>query len=158
MCTVGGYGLYLLERFEQTHEMSPPPDFTNNGSWFDMKILIDVDSSSVGTRKEIESRSYATLIRNICNKLGIPSNKLLHFGRKCSPKLLELYKVEDSMINKLANWGQDTLKKAYSANMPFQPMRVMAGFSKAEGRHFNPRTTVEPPEELQNLIAAWNKC
>ncbi len=56
------------------------------------------------------------------------------------------------MINKLANWGQDTLNKAYSANMSFQPMRVMAGFSKVEGRHFNPRTTVEPPEELQNLI------
>ena len=68
MCTVGGYGLYLLERFEQTHEMSPPPDFTNNDTWFDMKILIDANSSREGTRKEIDSLSYATLIRNICNK------------------------------------------------------------------------------------------
>lgn len=52
------------------------------------------------------------------------------------------------------NWDPKTQEQRYSAKIPTLALRVMAGFEADEG-HFNPRTMVEPPEELLRMIWPW---
>ena len=49
------------------------------------------------------------------------------------------------------NWDPKTQEKRYSAKIPTKALRVMAGFLQDEG-HWNPRTMVEPPEDLLRMI------
>jgi len=39
MCSVCGLGLYLLARFQSTNEIDELFDFTNNETWFNIKLL-----------------------------------------------------------------------------------------------------------------------
>jgi hypothetical protein len=77
ICAIGGLGLYLLARFEHTKEEI---DITENGKWFTPKLLIN-HSKKLGHCKEISYQNYAKVLEEVCDMLGIVSDKKMHFGR-----------------------------------------------------------------------------
>ena len=52
-------------------------------------------------------------------------------------------------INDLDNWNVDTRRDVYSAHLPMEAMRVMAGHSEQKGSVFIARDHIKPPESLQ---------
>ena len=52
------------------------------------------------------------------------------------------------------NWDPKTQESRYSSKIPTAALRVIAGF-EADELHWNPRTSVEPPESLQKMMFPW---
>ena len=57
-CPIGAKVLYLLVYFHVTNEFANVPNFHNNASWFDMKLLID--STTKDTTVSSSNTTYAT--------------------------------------------------------------------------------------------------
>jgi hypothetical protein len=150
LCGVGAMGFYLYFRFHKSNEMNPPPDFTVNKDWFDIKLL--TDGSADNNVKVMSNESYAKGVEAVLSKLGISSKHYLHLGRKLGPIALEKLDAESRDIQQLGNWNPSTQEAAYSTKLPMRPIRALGGFQDAGGMHYNPRTVVEPPESLKSMI------
>jgi hypothetical protein len=150
LCGVGAFGYYLYYRFSNSDEMNPPPDFTNNKAWFDMKLL--TDGTKHGNTKVMSNESFSKGVKSVLDKLGIASKHYLHLGRVLGPVTLEKLEMESRDIQNLGNWDPSTQAQRYSTKLPMRPIRAIAGFQDAGGMHYNPRTVVEPPECLTRMI------
>jgi hypothetical protein len=150
LCGVGALGFYLYFRFEKSHEMNPPPDFTVNKDWFDIKLL--TDGSQENSTRVMSNESYAKGVQIVLKKLDISSKHYLHLGRILGPIQLEKLEAESRDIQSLGNWNPSTQEKFYSTKLPMRPIRALGGFQDAGGMHYNPRTVVEPPESLKSMI------
>ena len=148
-CSVGAFGFYLLYRFHVSGEMDDGnrPDFTDNRSWFDIKILASAKDNKVAIRK----RTYTDAIAKAFKRLRILSRVIGHFGRRNGPLELELEEIPPDEINQLGQWDPNMQQRAYSAKIPTKTLRVMAGFEARDG-YFVPRCNVEPCEELKRKI------
>ena len=84
-------------------------------------------------------------------------NKILHLGRNLGSKYLELLEAESSEINRMGQWAEGMQQKCYSAKLPMEPIRKLAGFFGKTKIYFNTRTVVEPPDEvlLKTPIGKW---
>lgn len=96
-CAVGGFAFYLFFRFHVSREMDEQfrPDFTDNRSWFDIKILTD------GTRKNTKvmaKKSYTDEIRKIFKDLKIVASHFGHWGRVSAPVELEFNELSPDLI------------------------------------------------------------
>lgn len=152
MCPIGAKALYLMFRFKVTGEMDPPPDFTSNEAWFDIKLLVDSTSTRASNTTSVSDQYYAKTIKQVCSALKVPVTHFVHFGRKAGPPLLELEEVIATEIAELGNWNKDTMTTFYSAQIPLSTLRVAAGFGAERGRHFNPRTSVIADDALAKQI------
>lgn len=154
MCGMGALGLYLMLRFELTKELEAM-DFTDNSSWFDIKLLVDHHAHSCNFEslsKAVSDQHYATAIKNVANKLGLDPCHFIHFGRDQQPAVLEVEELSSADIKSLGNWGMDVYDDRYSTKMPLKAMRVSAGYEQERGIHFNPRAQVVPPECLKSQV------
>jgi hypothetical protein len=150
MCSIGALALYFLMRFEATGELARI-DLTDFKSWFDIKCLTDHQRQDNTASVSLSSTFYKSIAKH-CKTLGFTAPHKVHFGRSEGPALMELEGVPRAEIKVMGNWDPDTQESFYSAKMPFTAMRVMAGFKVREGSHYNPRTLVIPPVELQRMI------
>lgn len=153
MCGFGALAFYLLYRFQCTGEMSPPPDFTDNSTWFDIKLLVDCTSSS--NSKAMNSNIYARAIKEVLKELGIFTNHYLHIGRVLGPILAEFNEAPSGDIQCLGNWRPSMQQQRYSSKIPLGIIRTMAGFTMDASVHYNTRTAVEPPECLVLNVFPW---
>lgn len=157
LCAIGSLALYLWYRFDVCGEMiENPPDFTDNKSWYHIKLLIAYGTTDV--TKELELQSYNIAIDKALKELNIPCSHRAHFGRKAGPQILEQNEVPKDVIEALGNWSQTVQEKCYSSWLPMLAMRVMAGFTKDEGsvyvkRQMKPRS--EAGDRLANKIFPW---
>ena len=71
LCGVGAMAMYLMYRFELSKEMDPPPDFTKNDSWFDIKLLTDGTIQNITTG--IANTTYGDHMKLVIRHLGIPA-------------------------------------------------------------------------------------
>ncbi|KAG7370192.1 centromere DNA-binding like protein [Nitzschia inconspicua] len=79
LCSIGALGFYLMYRFHYTGEWDNPPDFLDNKSWFDTKLLIASDSrrgSPLNHTQRISDKSYAKAIKKVCKSLGYANVRL----------------------------------------------------------------------------------
>ena len=155
-CPFGALGFYLLARFAMTNELNRY-DFTKNKSWFNAKILIGEKGLSNGMdlgrlTKAIDNRPYGDEIGRCCDRLNLPTSHFVHLGRNQGPIRLEMAEVPPEYIKILGNWNPDTQESVYSSKFPVPALRVAAGFDLEKGGHYNPRTKIQPPKELQQLI------
>lgn len=127
------------------------PDFTNNESWFYIKILA---ASQKDNHKEMNKRSYTEAIRRIFRYLEIIASHYGHWGRVNAPPDLEKEEVPPEIIRIMGSWDPKTQDSRYSSKLPVMGLRVMAGFAKDE-RYFLPRSRVSPPTKLQLMIFPW---
>jgi hypothetical protein len=155
LCGIGGLGFYLLLRFKVTGEMSPPPDFTVNKDWFDIKLLVGQNATPTTNTTPISDRQYADVIKRICNNLQVPACHFTHIGRVAGPPVLELEEIQPEDIRTLGNWNPGVQEKTYSTKLPFRPMRVMSTFPEEKGLHWSPRQMKVPDESLQGQLWPW---
>ena len=103
-CAVGALGLYLLYRFDYSGEMEDGkrPDFTDNSSWFDIKIL--TDGSDANNRKEMRKRSYTDKIKECFHALLIFACAFGHWGRISAPPKMELEELPQDMIRAMGTY------------------------------------------------------
>ena len=78
LCAMGALGFYLLMRFSYSKE-SDHFDFSENGKWFNIKLLTDVRNKD--NTIPITDHSYAKSIREACDALDIVTKHYAHFGR-----------------------------------------------------------------------------
>jgi Centromere DNA-binding protein complex CBF3 subunit, domain 2 len=152
-CPVGAYAFYLMYRFSVSMEMSPPPDFTDNESWFDIKVL--TDATRRNAKKGITDQVYGRAMKRTLQKIGIESNHYAHIGRVMGPKYLEFQEMSQDEIRIMGNWDPKTQESTYSAKLPMKAIRTMGGFNEGSGMHYNPRTSVEVPETLAKMVFPW---
>ena len=154
-CPVGAKGFYLLYRFEHSNEFDIDnlPDFHNNSEWFDIKLL--TDSTSKDNKKILSNASYGKMVQKACTNLQIHSNHFVHIGRVMGSFESELDGDEHEDLRVLGNWDPKTQEKSYSTKLPMRILKSRAGFQEADGLHFNPRTTLEPPDSLMKMIFPW---
>jgi hypothetical protein len=156
LCAVGALGFYLLYRFEKTKEFESPPDFSDNNSWFDWKLLCDMQRGEDNAySKAIKDTCYAKTIREACRQLQISTCHFLHIGRVLGHHAGEENDDSQEDLRILGNWDPSTQDKYYSKQMPMKIIKSRAGFVKADHYHFNPRTAVMPPANLQKMIFPW---
>ena len=153
LCCIGGTALYLAYRFHVTKEFEKfqHEDWFENKKWFDIKILINGCKRDPVLDQEIKNKTYSEMVESVLRYLRIPSCHWVHIGRVVGPKILEFLEEHAEEIRRLGNWNPSIQETAYSTKIPMKPMRMMAGFDTANGMYYNPRTTVEPPQELLDL-------
>ena len=155
MCCQGALGLYLLGRFTITNEDNNF-DFTNNENWFNVKLM--VDCRSIDNTVSVSSDCYFDAIDAHLKQLGAPKTHRKHFGRSAAPLALELAELNPEVIKQLGHWDRRVYERHYSSNIPFQALRVIAGFSKDQGVHWNPRMHLLPPQHLQLMVFPFVEC
>jgi Centromere DNA-binding protein complex CBF3 subunit, domain 2 len=160
LCCIGAISFYLMYRFYVTKEFQ---DFTledwfDNEKWFDVKLLVDVNSSD--KTKEISNDGYSKHIKRTLGKHRIVQEKLCHLGRKLGVKILDLLEEESPEIQRMGNWNPSMMDKSYSSKLPMGPIRKLAGYSGNSKMYFNTRTTVEPCDDLLALtpIGGQRSC
>ena len=141
LCGTGALAFYLFFRFHHTKEFDPPnvPDFTDSKQWFDIKTLValhDPDSYTKG----IADTNYSTYIKTVLQALGLPTNFMLHLGRKVGAVELEMMELDVALLKTLGNWNMSVFDKAYSAKLPIEALRMAAAF--IDGYFFCARTVV----------------
>ena len=98
---------------------------------------------------------FTKKIKAACKHAGINSKSWLHFGRKTAPALMDMEEVSELDKRALGNWVTDVFGECYSWKLPLAAMRVMAGFDKEAGLHYNSRIIFYGEEkhmELANMI------
>lgn len=150
-CGVGALAFYLLFRFELTGEFdSIEYDLTDNKDWFDVKLLVDAQGTDY--KKSISNKTYADAMKAVLKQLGIASSHYVHFGRVVGAIELELLEMSSDEIRQLGNWDPSTQEKCYSSKLPMKGIRGKASFIAANGMYFNPRTVLEPPDDLKRQV------
>jgi Centromere DNA-binding protein complex CBF3 subunit, domain 2 len=127
-------------------------DFTENSNWFKIAVMVAPSTTAESNHTSVSNRQYDKKIRGHLKKLGVHAKHAIHFGRAEGPASLECEEVCPQLIKILGGWNQDTQESAYSQHLPFPALRAAAGFFHEKGFHFNPRTSVEPPEDLMIQI------
>jgi len=153
-CAISAIAFYLLYRFQYSQEMNHV-DFTDNSSWFMIKLLVDSQASGNANEDSMKPNTYVEHIRKIGKELKLPITKFLHLGRQLGAMEGEITEAGHDDIKQLGNWKPSTMDKHYSLKLPMKSMRHYAGFVKADGLHFNPRTVLKPPESLRRELFPW---
>jgi Centromere DNA-binding protein complex CBF3 subunit, domain 2 len=157
LCAVASLAFYLLYRFSCTREFEGGMfDFSTNGNWFGIKLLVDLQSGAKHDyKKAISPKPYAASIKKHCKDLGIPTSHYLHIGRVLGSYTSEVNEDNSQDIRCLGNWDPTTQEKFYSTRLPMKILRSKAGFSRGDGVHINPRVGLMPSDELVSEIFPW---
>jgi Centromere DNA-binding protein complex CBF3 subunit, domain 2 len=158
LCCIGAFAMYVQFRFFCTNEFADMSveDWLDNSKWFDVKVLADISCNDF--TKEMKNKdSYERHIKSVLSRLNLNMNKILHLGRNIGSRILELLEAEKSEINQMGQWSEGVQDQCYSAKLPMQPIRKLAGFAGKTKCYFNTRTVVDPPNDLllQTPIGKW---
>ena len=146
LCSVGGNAFYLALRFHVTREWDnwENSDWLDNEKWYRIKYLTNMENRvDRDLKSELSSNTYSNAIKDALSSLGLPTNKLLHLGRKIGPKILELINIQSEDIRRLGNWDPRIQEKCYSTCLPMAAIRGAAGYESNNGMYWNPRAQVE---------------
>ena len=103
MCSVGAQGFYLMYQFSTSQEMDPPPDFCDNKSWFDIKLLTDANSTD--PKKGITQGTYSTPVGWVYATNNIDAKHLVHLGQVLGACAAEMTENCPDHIRILGNWN-----------------------------------------------------
>ena len=100
-CSVGALGFYLLHRFWANGEfldLDHVPDFRDNASWFDTKVLCEFGGD---VNQEMGQRSFQDSVKKIFKHLGISAKHFGHWGRVAGSIFGEFHELPPDMIKLL---------------------------------------------------------
>ena len=103
-CAIGAFAFYLLFRFHVSGEMNDEnrPDFRENSSWFDIKILSE--GKVANYKKEMSRKSYTKVVKGVLHDLRLVSSHYGHWGRVNAPAELEFAELSPELIRILGKW------------------------------------------------------
>ena len=140
-------------RFFITGEFSDPNfPWTNNSSWFDIKLLVNPQAPTNEMPTQDYTRpmkTYTRGIKSILELLALVVTHFAHLGRQLGAKILEMLEVESEEICRLGNGNPSMQDLCYSTKLPMKPIRRLAGYTTSGGLYYNKRTVVEVPASLQ---------
>ena len=154
MCEQGALAIYLFVRF---YVMEEEFDFSQNKFWQKVRTTPSLNMSrkkfkEEGRHNKMKSSTYYAKLDKVFEHFGFNHYHVLHFGRSCQPVLQELEGVLIAVIEQLGMWNVQVCQKHYSLNLPFEALRVAAGFRKERGFYRLPRTHLKVPQELKRLV------
>jgi hypothetical protein len=152
MCEQGALAMFLFVRFLVTCEVF---DLCDNESWFHVHTSTDCTPKGLRNfnpfQNMSESTYYAALVKAFKAHGERPSH-VRHFGRCAGAAFLELMEVSLELIRMLGNWLENIHEMHYSLKIGWEALRVAAGFPKEQGSYYVPRSKVEVPQELKDLV------
>jgi hypothetical protein len=160
-CAKGSLAFYLAFCFSITHEFEymTDKDWSNNESWFNIKLLVECFGNGDSLRKGLSQDSYLSAVTTtMLKELEIISKKQKHLGRNIGAKMLELIEEDLENIRRLGNWDPSMQQKCYSTKIPMSPIRKLAGYTTENGMHYNTRAVlVIASDELKRStrIGCW---
>ena len=149
-CAHGAKAFYLWTRFEATKEEF---DFTNN-DWFDILDVVAVGNNAkeFDNKKQMSTNEYYKQLTAAYEFIGVHLRKVCHIGRYGGTCILELGEVDPEFKRLLGQWALDVMETHYSHKLPFQAIRVAAGFRKEQGSYYVPRSKIPPPQSLVDRV------
>jgi hypothetical protein len=152
-CEQGALALYLFARF-QVHDEEF--DLSDNTKWLKVRTTVAVNNNKkqfASSRfRPMSPSTYYDKLAQVFQLFGYNVSHVIHFGRSCTPVLLEFAEVLTSLIEQLGNWQHTTYSKSYSLNLPWEAMRAAAGFDKDKGWYRLPHNQLPVPIELRRLV------
>jgi Centromere DNA-binding protein complex CBF3 subunit, domain 2 len=103
-CSVGAFGFYLLYRFLVNGEfvdLDHVPDFRENSSWFDMKVLTEYGGDS---NKQMDQRTFRDAVKKVFKELGISAKHFGHWGRVAGSVFGEFHELPPDVIQLLGKF------------------------------------------------------
>ena len=100
-CSVGALGFYLLHRFWANGEfldLEHVPDFRDNASWFDMKVLCEFGGDC---KTMMTQRPFQDSVKKVFSHLGISAKHFGHWGRVAGSIFGEFHELPPDMIKLL---------------------------------------------------------
>lgn len=147
ICPFMMLGMYFFHMYHV--ECRPFPNFTTSQSWYHTKLL------QSNPNDPTQQRSYAshyTAMESALKACNMSSTKKTHMARGADARMCDLGGVEDASIRRLGRWNSDSMNGAYVTGLPREALRSLAGFGKAKGNLYLPRSNFVPPAELQKKV------
>ena len=110
MCSVGAQDFYLMYRFSVSQEMDPTPNFCDNKSWFDIKLLTDANCTD--TKKGISQGTYSIAVSHVCKANKIQIKHAAHLGQVLGACAVEMTENFPDHIRILGNWDPKTQRRS----------------------------------------------
>ncbi|KAI3657232.1 hypothetical protein MP638_000537 [Amoeboaphelidium occidentale] len=146
-CPFGALGLYLFYRYHVRED--PWPDFSKPDYWYDIYVFPN------GTRcdKPMTYTKQYQGIKMAQEQLGISVTSKTQIGRKTGASYAENSGANEASIDKNGHWAVKSRNGAYTNNVvPWECVRVLAGFASSPNQYNLERAILEPPPALQKKI------
>ena len=178
LCPVGAFGFWLLSRFHLANEDFP--DFMRNKNWYDIHVLLGESTGKRKQRKmdengrvilnELGKPSWETVevdprktpityntqynaYKRGMQACGIHITTVTHSNRKSAPAIATRDGAPDASARRMGHWSHGTMEACYlSGELPYETMRVVAGFNAGGGTYYLHRATIEAPDSLKRRI------
>lgn len=154
LCEQGALAIYLFTRFRIHDE-----DFNllSNESYGKVRATVAVNHNTQKQfyKARVKCMGAGTYYAKLCDAFayfGFNVSHVIHFGRACTPVLLEFASVLIEQIEMLGDWNQDKYRKSYSLNLPWEALRAAAGFPKEIGHYRLPRNKLPVPDSLKKKV------
>ena len=130
----------------------PVPDFSSKKNWYDHHVFY---SNGKGPLKEISYSSEYIKIRDIHQSLGINTSVKTQTGRKRAANS-EDRGASAASLDKQGKWATQSRNGAYAnASVPWDAVRVLAGFPPEAGRYNLRRNLRIPSKALLVQTFPW---
>ena len=153
LCEQGALAMCLFARFRVHDEEF---DLSDNKKWMQVKTTVSLNNSKqqfeVSRTKKMCEGPFHSKLDTVFQSFGFNMSHVVHFGRSCSPVLLEFASVVITAIETLGNWCQNTCNKSHSLNLPWEALRAAAGFKKDINFYRNTRSCVKVPSRLKRKV------
>ncbi len=145
LCAMGALAMYFFYRWHVGDE--PWPDFSKRQNWYDIYVI-------KGASPVDESRypQHYIAIKQVYELLGVQSTVKTQLGRKHASQA-ENKGASAASVDRQGHWATKSRVGAYANHsIPFDCVRVLAGFGPEPDRYYINRNIIIPPESLQNAI------
>ena len=154
-CAIGSIALFLFFRWQV--ERSPVPDFSSRASWY-FDYLSPGRGATADTR--ISKTTFTDTMKKALLFLGLLASHYSHFMRVYGVFLAAEYLVHRETTLLIGRWLRDKLAVHYQkCAKPADGLVGMAGFNAGSptliAAYRIPRSEVEPPQELLDLVFPW---
>jgi hypothetical protein len=144
-CPFGALAAYFFYRWHVGDE--PWPDFSAPSQWYDIYVL----KGSSPVTPMLYAHQYKA-IRGQQELLGIHTTIRTQNGRKLAATA-ENEGARGESVDKQGHWATKSRNGAYANHVvPWDCVRVLAGFGPESNRYYIPRDLLQPPPELACLV------
>jgi hypothetical protein len=125
----------------------PWPDFSDRSTWYPIYVLKGANAVTESTYPQ-----QYTAMNEVYRILGVQSSVKTQLGRK-QASTAENKGASASSVDRQGHWATKSRVGAYAKHsIPFDCVRVLAGFGPEPGRYYLPRALLSPPDSLQRKI------
>eukprot|EP00474_Spongospora_subterranea_P007594 CRZ08052.1 hypothetical protein [Spongospora subterranea] len=147
LCPFGSLSLYFFFRFQVRGD--PWPDLSEASRWYNLFVL----PNGIHSDKPMTYTKQYEAIKAAQASLGLAITTKTQMGRKGGASMAENLGASEASVDKNGHWQVRSRGGAYTNNViPWECVRVLAGFSADPKQYYLPRALLDPPEHLRKLV------